>query len=918
MHIVLPFKSETTNSIMTLNKEAKSGFYPIGSNNFWHGGLHFSTDKAVQSVAEGNLIAYRIDDEPKKHPDGSPYSTGFVLTKHKYITPKNQDITFYCLYMHLLPVKSYTENQIKDAPDFLRKCKFCVHQAVTLRAEPSQSGKALCILQVGTDLSFEGDPKEHTNTYTKVKHGNYKGKTIDGKKDIEVTLSEKSPGYVFFSSKYLSAVFYLDMDKCNIIIEPEKEVKFKPGDLLGFPGPYIDKKNIIHFEIFVESIDFLENKKGDKGVSKTLIIDPGADLRSFDNNADSVEKNEKLKLTVPEAEAKNYNLYRPVETKDGKKGYALKTDLDYVPKEKSYTTKKPIVLLHSIPNSKVVPAVIFSKSAGKNTDRLIVETNTTEKFIDDTKKVWRKFSFDKSTKEGWINEDDPKVKVVTSYDWPGWEKIEENGKAKFSDDGFCDVESLLALLDTDKNKNISVEEMYSATMDNYLGPKIRRLACCHPTEWDAESEGNTKWERLKKPPWKLDEKAYKSAIDFIRTLQWWGEIKKTKLPSPKEIWHVNPIGFLQNLIRLDVPLTVEARDKIIDIVSKHEGEYDSCNDDKEFKGIIETDYSSVVHIGLSWGFIQFTQDGGSLGEVLKRMNDNEKGGDPKKFQEIFGTNWEALIELTNAKGKGGTALLGEAKANKNELDVKAKKATEESENVEKEAKEAEENAKKLKKKSDETSKVEAEKAKKEAKEAEEKAKMLQEKAKSAKMKADTANKETKDAEFGEIRSVRVQKLEVEKSKKDIKIVEVDKNKKAASIKPEPEPQKQDLWEGEWLKRFKKAGKEEVFQKVQREIAIEKYLTPALKLCKRMNLRSEKAIAIAFDRFVQEGSGAISRFQFASGGESIEPMSELEYLDKLSKTIYKSGNKLEPDIIHRMTDILNNNDLSITNYNVDTY
>ncbi|MGN4066822.1 hypothetical protein ACS0Y7_19630 [Burkholderia gladioli] len=55
-------------------------------------------------------------------------------------------------------------------------------------------------------------------------------------------------------------------------------------------------------------------------------------------------------------------------------------------------------------------------------------------------------------------------------------------------------------------------------------------------------------------------------------------------------------------------------------------------------------YAHIVHIGLSYGIIQFTQDGGALGKLLKKM----QGKDGAKFLEVFGDNCDELVELTNS------------------------------------------------------------------------------------------------------------------------------------------------------------------------------------------------------------------------------------------------------------------------------
>lgn len=81
--------------------------------------------------------------------------------------------------------------------------------------------------------------------------------------------------------------------------------------------------------------------------------------------------------------------------------------------------------------------------------------------------------------------------------------------------------------------------------------------------------------------------------------------------------------------------------------------FGSINADSEFVGRkfgsrgIETSYSRIVHIGLSYGVIQYSQDSGSLGALLKRMHAKNS----EKFVRIFGGSnkgvAEDLLTLTN-------------------------------------------------------------------------------------------------------------------------------------------------------------------------------------------------------------------------------------------------------------------------------
>jgi hypothetical protein len=81
--------------------------------------------------------------------------------------------------------------------------------------------------------------------------------------------------------------------------------------------------------------------------------------------------------------------------------------------------------------------------------------------------------------------------------------------------------------------------------------------------------------------------------------------------------------------------------------------FSSTNSDTEFIGRkfghkgIEVRYSRIVHIGLSYGLIQYSQDSGSLGALLQKMN----AKNPGTFVRIFGKGnksiSDSLLTLTN-------------------------------------------------------------------------------------------------------------------------------------------------------------------------------------------------------------------------------------------------------------------------------
>ncbi|WAJ37726.1 hypothetical protein OU800_00430 [Pseudomonas sp. GOM7] len=149
--------------------KAKDGFYPMGANGLWHGGVHFDDNTAgsldqssIRCIADGEVIAYRIDQRcpTTQYGDGPtvvhlPFSTGFVLVRHRLelpslpapttpagetgdttaattptdtatpaatdteSAPASEGLTFYSLYMHLLDWDSYKSATAPEPAEFL-------------------------------------------------------------------------------------------------------------------------------------------------------------------------------------------------------------------------------------------------------------------------------------------------------------------------------------------------------------------------------------------------------------------------------------------------------------------------------------------------------------------------------------------------------------------------------------------------------------------------------------------------------------------------------------------------------------------------------------------------------------------------------------------------------------------------------
>jgi len=98
---------------------------------------------------------------------------------------------------------------------------------------------------------------------------------------------------------------------------------------------------------------------------------------------------------------------------------------------------------------------------------------------------------------------------------------------------------------------------------------------------------------------------------------------------------------------------IKARKKIVEAVGKFESgatgsPYKAINADTEFSSLTWHAAYKKYHIGLSYGIVQFTQDGGSLGTLLGMM----RGRDKAVFDKTFGGAKLAdeLISVTTATG----------------------------------------------------------------------------------------------------------------------------------------------------------------------------------------------------------------------------------------------------------------------------
>ncbi|SNY35924.1 calcium-binding protein [Pseudomonas sp. B21-051] len=167
-----------------------AGHYLLGSNKFWHGGIHISNASAPQCIlnepircmADGEVVAYRLNEDYLESTFGEnekklKYSNSFCLVRHEYKSAPNPEdgpnkgkqnkLNFYSLYMHLLPFKRYplTEEETPKPQVTMKVSDFNAYDDFPESSSVQNVGK----LVAGTKLEILDQKALGTVTYAKGK-----------------------------------------------------------------------------------------------------------------------------------------------------------------------------------------------------------------------------------------------------------------------------------------------------------------------------------------------------------------------------------------------------------------------------------------------------------------------------------------------------------------------------------------------------------------------------------------------------------------------------------------------------------------------------------------------------------------------------------------------------------------------------
>lgn len=542
---------------LTALSKARAGFYPIGGNGLWHGGIHLDkgTSEAfdqsrVNCMTHGEVVAYRIDDEyPVSTYAGrpplqvrAPFSTGFVLVRHTLqpkvpatadeSKPKPPALTLYSLYMHLKCWKDYRQDEKLERPAFWGSGIYTVNirsGELNVRAEARSNAPIIGKLSKGAQVRASGE-----GAFLKLEQ------VISGNDQAALTPREDNslPGYV--ASSFLTAQSQPKATGSVVLLDPP--VPIKAGDLIGHVGKYQNQSDgspqeLLHLEVFsCENVPAFVSQSRSWAQSlpdeeKTLLkIHAGAS-----------------KLIAHRDDIKSDN---PPKLSD--EGTEIGVDLIL-----------PQSLLNAIPAEARIKVPASSTAIGCTPE---VHWWRLDDLLADK---------DGKPINGWLAEQELITTRHSPWEWEGFDFLEDtdtpssglayylNVARRLSDDekasyqGAIDQSDkgpvrsrLYDIIDTNRDGKMTAEEIQAALEKPWHAQAISQLVMRHDSEWFWDA---ARWDELDDLMGHAPDDPNQDWVEEkkrIQTLSWWGDVAASlKLDAAGKAWHLHPINLviMQNL-----------------------------------------------------------------------------------------------------------------------------------------------------------------------------------------------------------------------------------------------------------------------------------------------------------------------------------------------------------------------------------
>ncbi|MFJ7311557.1 calcium-binding protein [Pseudomonas sp. NPDC098747] len=601
-----------------LQKET-SGHYLLGSYKFWHGGIHITDlsapqcvrDDALCCIADGEVVAYRLNDDYRETTfgDAGPklkYSNSFCLVRHEYASAPNPEegankdkrnkLTFYSLYMHLLPYQHY---RLSPEEQPTPKVTMNVGDFYAYDVAPAAGPKPPACGKLSRDTKLEVLDQAENGNVTYAKGKIISGSVKDGASTTRDAGDEVWFAYLNNGAPYRNAAGQpiWTADSLPERVKPKywkgivtaKATQLLP--LYNAPVNAIDgqpagtrKGNA---ELCVTSEVKFDSRK-----VLTLMIDNQpqrmAECTKVSGGCWGPEPVPATFWTIVENEGPNKKVNWGEVAPQGFDevicvGTAIKAGdpvgyLGYIENIKNeqgeiesnyqahvelFTTDTQVKdFLQNAAGLKTgeqylhLPSETVLKKKAPATDSL----SLTKKHVIDLRAApiiqdGGEDYYDVSVVEngqtisGGLKKTD--ATIITQHDREklGFEIVEESNAMA---DGFVDPEDmpqffkdLFAQIDTDGDKTAEPDELKAAMMNPAMRDQWARLVAYHPTEWKERAD-SPKWSRLDQL-FPTIPKTVKHEKERIDNFVFWDQLSGRAQMASSLIWHFHPIEFISNM-----------------------------------------------------------------------------------------------------------------------------------------------------------------------------------------------------------------------------------------------------------------------------------------------------------------------------------------------------------------------------------
>jgi len=584
---------DSYNANMEALSFSSSGFYPFTKMGLWHGGAHyteaalsqFKTKHGVRCIADGELVAFRLDSKLIKDSLGKKYSSSFFLVRHKFEYPIGNKLTVFSLYMHTAPKGDYpSENKSTH---------------ITTRTAN---------LRKGFSSKDELISKTALEAKTKLKIGKTTGnrsqilaineKPVSGIQTIWVK-AIKPLAKTGETTSRMKVTSDIPLDKVVVLPKP---TPVKAGEQLGLLGEYNikdqKKRKLLHLEVFTgDDVEaFAKKAKAELALNKKdapsrniLYIAKGSPLSHPEDKKETIV-HKTSGTYIRQAYSKTDPKYNdsPVLYPKGtilELGSKTEHDRTEVLKingqavegvwtvHKNYYQTKTIKEFKSNGNKSAVEACFNIK------DLKAPKTDTKGK------KWWEVELLKNGIKTyGYVSEkhlthgvsfpcaqfiDEPSKDGISIYN-----DVVAYFKGKFQPNEYDlrpehqklsgTLKSVFDKIDTNKDGELEAQELKQAINNKSLRQQLSRMVIKHPSEWKWTAG---KWGQLD-GIFSSDEsiKKWDNEKARIEKLCFWKDIagKVEGFPKSDTVWHMHPVWFVGNFLGGKI----YNKEYIVDIIPK--------------------------------------------------------------------------------------------------------------------------------------------------------------------------------------------------------------------------------------------------------------------------------------------------------------------------------------------------------------